>query len=204
MPAEPRLACINRQQFVLRSIDVERLIDEDHSARPIWQLIGRLDLSLYHGQIKAVEGCAGREHTDPQLLISMWIYAYSRGVSSASPKKACPNCPLRVQVRTAIGASRLAALNHAPRRTSGNDRIQAEDGNGGSETNLRATLADRRVPACLDKRTLQPASVSLPRSPESNDGSDLGLPKLQPVEMVSPKADTAITASVVRENCADE
>lgn len=83
VPAEPRLASINREQLVLRSIDVEHLIDEDHSARLIWQLIGRLDLSLYHAQIEAVEGRAGREHTDPQLLISLWIYAYSRGVSSA-------------------------------------------------------------------------------------------------------------------------
>ena len=68
---------------MLRSIDVEQLIDEGHSARLIWQLIGRLDLSLYHAQIEAVEGRAGREHTDPQLLISLWIYAYGRGVSSA-------------------------------------------------------------------------------------------------------------------------
>ena len=83
VPAEPRLASINRQQLVLRSIDVEQLIEEDHSARLIWQLIGRLDLSLYHAHIEAVEGRAGREHTDPQLLISLWIYAYSRGVSSA-------------------------------------------------------------------------------------------------------------------------
>jgi len=83
VPAEPRLASINRQQLVLRSIDVEQLIDEDHSARLIWQLIGRLDLRLYHAQIEAVEGRAGREHTDPQLLISLWIYGYSRGVSSA-------------------------------------------------------------------------------------------------------------------------
>ena len=83
VPAEPRLASINRQQLVLRSIDVERLVDEDHSARLIWQLIGRLDLWLYHAQIEAVEGRAGREHTDPQLLISLWIYAYGRGVSSA-------------------------------------------------------------------------------------------------------------------------
>lgn len=83
LPAEPRLVSINRQQLVLRSIDVEQLIDEDHSARLIWQLIGRLDLNLYYAQIEAVEGCAGREHTDPQLLISLWIYAYSRGLSSA-------------------------------------------------------------------------------------------------------------------------
>src|SRR5438067_12342722 len=81
--AVPRLVAIDRRQLILRSIDVERLIDEDHSARLIWQLIGRLDLSLYHAQIEAVAGHAGREHTDPQLLISLWLYAYSRGISSA-------------------------------------------------------------------------------------------------------------------------
>jgi transposase len=79
----PRLASIDRRQLVLRTVDVERLIDEDHSARSIWELIGRLDLSLYHAQIEAVEGHAGRDHTDPQLLISVWLYAYSRGISSA-------------------------------------------------------------------------------------------------------------------------
>jgi transposase len=68
---------------VLRTVDVERLVDEDHSARSIWELVGRLDLSLYHAQIEAVEGRAGRDHTDPQLLISLWLYAYSRGISSA-------------------------------------------------------------------------------------------------------------------------
>lgn len=79
----PRLACIDRRQLVLRTVDVERLIEEDHSARSIWELTGRLDLSLYHAQIEAVEGHAGRDHTDPQLLISLWLYAYSRGISSA-------------------------------------------------------------------------------------------------------------------------
>lgn len=69
--------------MLLRSVDVEKLIDDDHSARSIWELVGRLDLSLYYAQIAAVEGHAGREHTDPQLLISLWLYAYSRGMSSA-------------------------------------------------------------------------------------------------------------------------
>jgi len=79
----PRLASIDRRQLVLRTVDVERLIDEDHSARSIWELIGRLDLRLYYAQIGAVEGHAGRDHFDPQLLISVWLYAYSRGISSA-------------------------------------------------------------------------------------------------------------------------
>jgi transposase len=69
--------------MVLRTVDVESLIDDDHSVRSIWELVGRLDLSLYYAQIASVEGRAGREHTDPQLLISLWLYAYSRGISSA-------------------------------------------------------------------------------------------------------------------------
>jgi transposase len=77
------MVSIDRRQILLRTVDVERLIDEDHSARSIWELVGRLDLSLYHAQIESVEGYAGRDHTDPQLLISLWLYAYSRGISSA-------------------------------------------------------------------------------------------------------------------------
>jgi transposase len=59
------------------------MIDDDHSARSIWETIGRLNLSLYDAKIAAVEGRAGRDHTAPQLLISLWLYAYSRGISSA-------------------------------------------------------------------------------------------------------------------------
>jgi transposase len=82
-PPPPRVVSIDRRQILLRTVDVEKLIDEDHSARSIWELVGRLDLSLYNAQIESVEGHAGRDHTDPQLLISLWLYAYSRGVSSA-------------------------------------------------------------------------------------------------------------------------
>jgi transposase len=77
-------------------MDVEKLVDEDHGVRAIWELAGRVDLRLYHEQIAAVEGIAGREHTDPRLLISLWLYAYSRGISSArEPARQCeyePGC----------------------------------------------------------------------------------------------------------------
>jgi transposase len=79
----PRLAAIDRSQLILRTVDVERLIDEDHCARAIWELTGRLNLSLYHAQIAAVAGSAGRDHTAPRLLISLWLYGYSQGISSA-------------------------------------------------------------------------------------------------------------------------
>lgn len=78
-----RLKAINRQQLMLRPVDVEKLIEADHPARAIWELVGRLDLRRYYEGIKVMEGEAGRSATDPRLLISLWLYAYSRGVSSA-------------------------------------------------------------------------------------------------------------------------
>lgn len=53
-------------------------------------MAGRLDLRRYYERIAAVEGIAGREHTAPQLLISLWLYAYSRGISS--PRELARQC----------------------------------------------------------------------------------------------------------------
>lgn len=39
-----RLKVINRNQLVLRPMEVERLLPEDHEARAIWEFVGRLDL----------------------------------------------------------------------------------------------------------------------------------------------------------------
>jgi hypothetical protein len=78
------VASINRSQLVLRTVDVERLIEEDHCPRSIWQIIGRVDLGLYHREISAIAGFGGRDHTPPQLVISLWLYAYSRGLALAS------------------------------------------------------------------------------------------------------------------------
>ena len=74
---------INREQMVLRPMDVERLVLEDHEVRAVWESVGRMDLCGYYEEIEAVEGEAGRSATDPQLLISLWIYGYSKGVSAA-------------------------------------------------------------------------------------------------------------------------
>jgi len=81
--AKPRLRKPNRDQMVMGMIDVEELVPADHPVRAIWQLVGSLDLSEFVEEIKAVEGGAGRTPWDPQLLISLWIYAYCDGVNSA-------------------------------------------------------------------------------------------------------------------------
>ena len=82
-PAQPRLKAIDRQQMCLHPVEVDRLVEEDHPVRAVWELIGQRDLSWFYAPIKAVEGVAGREAIDPQLLISLWVWAYSEGVSSA-------------------------------------------------------------------------------------------------------------------------
>src|SRR5438093_4117308 len=82
-PAKPRLKAIDRQQMRLHPVEVERLVEEDHAVRAIWELIGQRDLSPFCVAIKAVEGVAGREALDPQLLVSLWLFAYSEGISSA-------------------------------------------------------------------------------------------------------------------------
>jgi transposase len=64
-------------------MDVERLIELEHPARAIWELVGRVKLEGFYAPIEAVEGTAGRTPWDPRLLVSLWIYAYSRGISSA-------------------------------------------------------------------------------------------------------------------------
>jgi transposase len=78
----PRFVLINRNQFLLRPVDVEGLIDEEHPARSLWHLVGSLDLSAYQETTAAVEGGAGRPAIDPQLLVALWLYGYSKGISS--------------------------------------------------------------------------------------------------------------------------
>ena len=74
---------INRQQLLLRPVEVERLVDLGHPVRAIWELVGQLNLEPFYVEVESVEGVAGRPVWDPGLLVSLWIYAYKDGVSSA-------------------------------------------------------------------------------------------------------------------------
>lgn len=93
-PRKPRFQQIDREQLSWRAMNVDRLIAEDHPARAIWEFVGKLDLSGYLKDVRAVEGIAGRPLLNPQLLISIWVYAYSQGVGSArAVEKLCEHDP---------------------------------------------------------------------------------------------------------------
>jgi transposase len=78
-----KLKSIDRRQTVLAQIYVEELIPAEHKARAIWDLVGRMDLNRFAETLRTTAGCAGRPAWDPQLMVSLWVYAYSEGISSA-------------------------------------------------------------------------------------------------------------------------
>ena len=80
---QPKIKEINRQQMLMRTVEIQNLIPEDHEARAIWEFVGKLDLSAFYQDIRTLEGSAGRSCLSPQLLVSIWVYAYCRGVGYA-------------------------------------------------------------------------------------------------------------------------
>jgi transposase len=84
---EPRvvlkLKSVDRSQLLMMTLDVDSLISPEHKARAIWELTRTLDLNAFYCDIYSQAGQPGRQHNDPRLLISLWLYAYSEGISSA-------------------------------------------------------------------------------------------------------------------------
>jgi transposase len=80
---QPLIRYGNREQMSWRAVDVEHLIGEDHPARAIWALVGRLNLRAFYQAIESSAGEGGRPAFDPQVLISLWVCAYSQGIGSA-------------------------------------------------------------------------------------------------------------------------
>ncbi len=79
----PRFKPIDRDQTYMDFVDLQKLIEPDHPARAIWDLTGEVDLSAFYAPIQAVEGKAGQAANHPRLLLALWIYSYSRKVTSA-------------------------------------------------------------------------------------------------------------------------
>jgi len=79
----PRLRQADRQQVVMRPASLDSLLPDDHRARVVWEFVQGVDLSPLYAGIRSVEGCAGRDATDPRILLALWLYATLEGVGSA-------------------------------------------------------------------------------------------------------------------------
>jgi len=59
------------------------LVAAQHPVRMVMALLETLDLARFSERIRAREGVAGRDATDPRLLVGLWLYACIRGIGSA-------------------------------------------------------------------------------------------------------------------------
>ena len=83
-PAPPlRLRRANRAQVAPIPAYLDALLPDDHLARLVWTVVERLDLRAFTADLKVVEGGPGRAAADPAVLLALWLYATSQGVSSA-------------------------------------------------------------------------------------------------------------------------
>lgn len=78
-----KLLRATRNQVLLTPTDLEGLLPEDHIARGMWELVGKLDLSRFLAAIASREADSGRPAIDPRILVTLWLYATSEGVGSA-------------------------------------------------------------------------------------------------------------------------
>ena len=81
--AAVRLRRPERRQMEWVPQCTDDLVGRTHPVRTVAAVVAKLDLSDFREPIKAREGVAGRDATDPELLVSLWLYACIRGIGSA-------------------------------------------------------------------------------------------------------------------------
>jgi transposase len=78
-----RLRVPERRQVEFVAAAVDDMLPDDHWVRLVWAHIQELDVSVFLADVKAVEGQAGRDATDPRILLCLWVVALSEGIGSA-------------------------------------------------------------------------------------------------------------------------
>jgi transposase len=78
-----RLRTPERRQMEMIPRCLDDWVSPQHPVRQIAEVVEHLDLSAFCQPIKAREGVAGRDATDPKLLVALWLYACVRGIGSA-------------------------------------------------------------------------------------------------------------------------
>jgi len=80
---ELRLRRVNRAEVAPIPARLEDLIPAEHKARLIWEEVEQLELDGFYAQLKVVEGGPGQAAIDPQIMVALWLYASSEGVTKA-------------------------------------------------------------------------------------------------------------------------
>lgn len=137
MQAAVRLRRPERRQMAMVVQCPDDLVSANHPVRAVAAVVAKLDLSRFEGPIKAREGQAGRDATDPELLVGLWLYACVRGIGSA--RELAWRCEDSAAFRWLCGG---VTVNHRLLSDFRTDHGEALDG---LFTQVIASLVDKEV-----------------------------------------------------------
>src|SRR5687767_1016061 len=78
-----RLRRPDRDQVAPVPAYLDALLPADHLARLLWEAVDGLDLRAFAAGLVVTDDGPGRAAADPALLVALWLYATSQGVTSA-------------------------------------------------------------------------------------------------------------------------
>ncbi len=133
--AAVRLRTPERRQMVWVAQCPDELVGPEHTVRMIAAVLDTLDLASFCEPIKARDGVAGRDATDPKLLVSLWLYACIRGIGSA--RQLARRCEESAPFRWLCGG---VTVNH---RLLSDFRTEHGAGLDGLLTQVIASLVER-------------------------------------------------------------
>src|ERR1700689_2294427 len=108
-----------------------------HPVRTVMALVEKLDVSGFCEPIRAREGIAGRDATDPRLLVGLWLYACVRGIGSA--RELARRCEESAPFRWLCGG---VSVNH---RLLSDFRTDHADALDALFTQVLVTLMDKKL-----------------------------------------------------------
>src|SRR5271165_1414441 len=132
-----RLRVPERRQMAMVVQCPEDWVAAQHPVRMVMALVERLDLSRFSEPIKARAGVAGRDATDPRLLVGLWLYACIRGIGSG--RELARRCEESAAFRWMCGG---VTVNHRLLSDFRTDHGAALDG---LFTQVIASLVDKEV-----------------------------------------------------------
>ena len=132
-----RLRKPERRQLAMVVQCADDLVRALHPVRTVMAVVEKLDVSGFCEPIRAREGIAGRDATDPRLLVGLWLYACVRGIGSA--RELARRCEESAPFRWLCGG---VGVNH---RLLSDFRTDHADALDGLFTQVLVTLVDKKL-----------------------------------------------------------
>jgi transposase len=132
-----RLRKAERLQLSMEPRCIDDLVRALHPVRTVMAVVEKLEVSGFCQRIRAREGQAGRDATDPRLLVGLWLYGCTRGIGSA--RELARRCEESAPFRWLCGG---VTVNH---RLLSDFRIDHSDALDKLFTQVIATLVDKKL-----------------------------------------------------------